>query len=119
VGKSSICDRFIYKSFKEQYDPTVGIDYKNKISEEKDSLININCWDISGDENYLDIRNEFYKDSFAIFIVFDLQYKRTFDNVLNWAKEATESGAKEGSFFLVGNKAEDKTSRVVKDNEAN
>lgn len=118
TGKSSICDRFISQSFNEKYEPTVGIDYKNKIIEQKDSLVNINCWDISGDDAFLDIRNEFYKDSFAVFLVFDLQYKRTFDNIVGWAKEAMDCGAKEGSLFLIGNKSEEKSSRGVKENEA-
>lgn len=79
-GKSSIVERFINNSFNNNYCPTVGIDYKNRILEEKDSLININCWDLSGDNNYQDIRLEFYKESYIIFIVFDLQYKKTLDS---------------------------------------
>jgi small GTP-binding protein len=84
TGKSSICDRYVYDSFSSKYEETVGINYKNRILEQKDNLININCWDISGNDNYIEIRNEFYKDCHAILVVFDLTTRKTFDNIKKW-----------------------------------
>ncbi|KAJ3277077.1 DnaJ sub C member 27 [Terramyces sp. JEL0728] len=103
-----------FTQFVQDYVATIGIDYgvKNFKTHLEDGFncintVKINFWDCGGEDAYLEIRNEFYKDTHAAFLVFDVNDSATFENLGKWVDEFKKYSSKEEIvFFLVGNKTE-------------
>ncbi|KAJ3325990.1 DnaJ sub C member 27 [Boothiomyces sp. JEL0866] len=113
VGKSCIIKRFCEGKFIQEYVATIGIDYGVKNFKTHLEDVKINFWDCGGEDAYLEIRNEFYKDTHAAFLVFDVNDSSTFENLTKWFEEFKKYSSKEELvFFLVGNKT-DKDLREV------
>ena len=89
------------------------------------SLIQVHLWDLSGDEQYYDVRTELYGGADACFLVFDVANSQSFKNLgihhlntqgyeiittpfvsENWIKEMGKHGALSSRVVLVGNKAD-------------
>lgn len=118
VGKSSLCSRYCEDKFDSSYNPTLAIDYKNKVVDYKDYNININFWDFSGHPEFFEVRNEFYKDANIVIFVFDLTLRRSIEGLEYWYKEITDQGVKEIPFYVVGNKKDQTKMRIVGEYEA-
>lgn len=107
AGKSSIVGRYISGKAPGQYTPTLGVDYFDRHVEVKDTSVHVNIWDFSGRADFLDIRNEFYKEGSIVLLVLDLSTKKSLDTCDLWLKEIRENG---GScpMMLVGAKSDSK-----------
>jgi len=56
--------------------------------------VRVNFWDLSGKTEYLEIRNEFYKDTQAALLVYDVTDRSSFDALEEWLDEAAKFGAR-------------------------
>jgi DnaJ family protein C protein 27 len=63
VGKSCVIKRFCEEKFVSKYISTIGIDYGVKPVNIKGEEVRVNFWDLSGLPEFLEVRNEFYKDT--------------------------------------------------------
>jgi small GTP-binding protein len=66
----------------------------------------INIFDLSGDDDYKRIREQFYKDAIGVIMVYDVNIKSTFDNLPRWEKEMEANGVDLSKCIVVvvGNK---------------
>lgn len=112
TGKSCIIKRFCEGRFLDEYVSTIGIDFGVKSFATNLEDIKVNFWDVGGDPVYLEIRNEFYKDTHGAFMVFDVCDKTSFDNLSKWHKEFNEYSSGTIELIVIGNKV-DKDGRVV------
>lgn len=55
--------------------------------------IRVNLWDLAGSPDYLEVRNEFYKDSQAALLVYDVTNRPSFEALSSWVAEAAKYGA--------------------------
>jgi DnaJ family protein C protein 27 len=55
--------------------------------------VRVNLWDLAGSPDYLEVRNEFYKDSQAALLAFDLTNRQSFESLSSWMAEAAKYGA--------------------------
>jgi hypothetical protein len=55
--------------------------------------VRVNLWDLAGSPDYLEVRNEFYKDSQAALLAFDLANRQSFESLSSWMAEAAKYGA--------------------------
>ena len=80
-------------------------------------------WDTAGTERYNSMGQNFYRNSEACVLVFDLTVKDSFTNIDNWRKEfLTSLGPKDPDsfpFVLVGNKSDMKDDIKVTNEEKN
>lgn len=110
VGKTSIATRYASNTFTTSYNPTVAVDYYNKVIETSDYNINLNLFDFSGHPEFFDVRTEFYKDLNAILLIFDLTHKRSLESLDTWVKEIEENAGLLKDLklpvFVIGNKKE-------------
>ena len=67
-------------------------------------LFQFNLWDLSGDAVYGEVRNEFFKESQTIILMYDVTKPKTFSNMENWLKEAQRSGGENLPIYVVGTK---------------
>ena len=114
VGKSCLIKRYCEGSFVEDYITTIGIDYGVKKVPFNDCLVNINIFDLSGDDDYKTVRMEYYKDSMGVLMVYDINLQETFDSLGKWEKEAEKNGLDLSKCVVVvlGNKTDLKKRQV-------
>jgi DnaJ family protein C protein 27 len=96
--------------FVSKYISTIGVDYGVKGIVLAGEEVKVNFWDLAGSKEYLEVRNEFYKDTQGCLLVrsklraaclsnralsivcqvFDVSSKKSFDNLEAWLKEAKQ-----------------------------
>lgn len=116
VGKSSLIRRFCEGSkFSSQYYPTIGLDNYAKNLSVDNIPVYTHFWDMSGDDSYFEVRNEFYGDADGFLIVFDLSSRETFTQLGRWIDEAKRYGADLSTSILIGNKSDSSKISVSND----
>jgi small GTP-binding protein len=88
VGKTSIMQRYCFDHFSRQYKTTIGLDCGVKKLEWKSNYkLNIQFWDISGQERFGKLSRVFYKGACGAFIVFDLSEPISLEKAIEWKKD--------------------------------
>lgn len=108
VGKTSTILRFTENAFTRTYIPTIGVNITEKNVKVGDSLFKFILWDIAGQEKFRMMRRHFYQGSEGIFLIFDLTYKKTFNNIPSWHQDLKKNlgGLGKLTGFLIGNKSD-------------
>jgi DnaJ family protein C protein 27 len=55
--------------------------------------VRVNLWDLAGPPAYLEVRNEFYKETQGALLVFDATNRPSFEALGSWLQEAQRFGA--------------------------
>ena len=63
VGKTAFCKVASGGDYPVDSKPTVGSNYFMRIMKASGGIIQFNIFDMSGDPTYIEVRNEFYKES--------------------------------------------------------
>ena len=111
VGKSCVIKRYCEGRFVTKYIPTIGIDFGvKKVDLSKTAVlqssqrtvssgcstadshsipaaVRVNFWDSSGDDDYREIRNEFYDAAQGILLFYDVRSATSFDHLQTWWEE--------------------------------
>ncbi len=104
-GKSCLIKRYCENRFIPEYFATTGVDYDVKSATVGKDRVRVNFWDLSGDSDHFEIRNEFYRDSQGIVLVFNVGDRRSFNELSNWITEAKRFGVPDDIPMVVcGNK---------------
>ncbi|MCK4381192.1 MAG: GTP-binding protein [Candidatus Lokiarchaeota archaeon] len=116
VGKTSLIDKYITGSFKENYQPTLGVNIVTKDIriEEINSKIRLLLWDIAGQAKYELTRKMFFQGCSGALLVYDMTRYATFENLTSkWLEDFKNFGKPDGVFVLIGNKIDLKDSIKV------
>jgi len=92
-GKSCLIKRFCEERFVSKYIATIGVDYGVKPVNIDGMDVRVNFWDLSGHQEFFEIRNEFYKDTQGIILVYDSSSRESFEELDSWLSEAAKYGA--------------------------
>ena len=109
VGKSSLINRFVSNTFKNDFKSTMlGYCSSKEINFEKyDRKINFEIWDTAGQEKYRALAKIFYQDSKITILVYDITRKDSFEALKNyWYKEVRDNSSQDVVLVLVGNKSD-------------
>ncbi|MHA2226728.1 MAG: Rab family GTPase [Candidatus Hodarchaeales archaeon] len=104
VGKTAILERFLGKEFNTKYKTTIGAEiavYNMKIG---DFLLKYQIWDLAGQPHFKFVRQNFYKGSHAIIMIFDRNRPDTLNNLWTWVKEIQANIGYTIPVILLGNK---------------
>ena len=93
------------------------IDFKLKKVKIDDAEFKLQIWDTAGQEKYKAITRNFYTNSMAAMIVFDLTSSESFENVRNWVRHANSQAQGDTCKILVGNKSDMVNERIVSKEE--
>jgi small GTP-binding protein len=107
VGKTSLILRYTNNAFRRNYVPTLGVMVSDKIFKIEDSVIQLTLWDIGGQQKFQTMRQQFYRGSDAVFLVFDLTRPESFNNIPKWFSdvvEQLEDRRDELIGYIIGNK---------------
>lgn len=119
VGKSSIIRRFVLNEYNKQYFCTVGTELSKKsllIGENK--MVNLFIWDTCGQEKFRTVTRQYYRDTQAILLVFDLTDEKSFTDLESWYEEAIDYiNDNKCNFFLFGNKCDEVDKIKIKEDK--
>ena len=108
IGKTSLIERYINKTFKSNYIATIGMDIRRKRLEINNKEVDISITDTAGQERFRSITKMFYKGADGILVGFDLTDRNTFEQVNYWISQIEENSSKDYpiSLVLFGNKCD-------------
>ena len=90
----------------QKYITTIGVDYGVKKVNISGRKVAVNFFDLSGSNDYEDIRNPFFEGAQVILLVFDLENRDSFNGLSKWEGTMKSYGVnlKDSVVVLVGNK---------------
>uniref|UniRef100_A0A8C3SDK0 DnaJ heat shock protein family (Hsp40) member C27 n=1 Tax=Chelydra serpentina TaxID=8475 RepID=A0A8C3SDK0_CHESE len=122
VGKSCIIKRYCEKRFVPKYLATIGIDYGVTKVQIRDREIKVNIFDMAGHPFFYEVRNEFYKDTQGVALVYDVGQKESFDALDSWLAEMKQELGPHGNmenivFVVCANKIDCTKHRCMDESE--
>jgi Ras-related protein Rab-6A len=106
VGKTSLIHRFIYETFDDNYQATIGIDFMSQKMYVEDKIIILNLWDTAGQERFKSLIPSYIKDSAVAIVCYDVTNRESFQSVEKWIEDAKAIREDDVLLILVGNKAD-------------
>ena len=106
VGKTSIIHRFIYDSFDENYQATIGIDFMSQKMYVEDKIIILNLWDTAGQERFKSLIPSYIKDSAVAIVCYDVTSRESFQSIDKWIEDARALRDDDVLLILAGNKCD-------------
>lgn len=72
VGKTSLITRFMYDTFDNTYQATIGIDFLSKTMYLEDRTVRLQLWDTAGQERFRSLIPSYIRDSTVAVVVYDI-----------------------------------------------
>ncbi|XP_075353741.1 dnaJ homolog subfamily C member 27 isoform X3 [Mycteria americana] len=121
-AESCIIKRYCEKRFVPKYLATIGIDYGVTKVQVRDREIKVNIFDMAGHPFFYEVRNEFYKDTQGVILVYDVGQKESFDALDEWLAEMKQELGPHGNmenivFVVCANKIDCTKHRSVDESE--
>ncbi len=107
VGKTSLILRYTNNAFRRSYVPTIGVHVSSKIFKIENAIVQLTLWDIGGQEKFQTMRQQFYRGSDAVFLIFDLTKPESYNNIPKWFSDVLaqlKERSEELIGFIIGNK---------------
>ena len=86
-GKSCIIKRYCEKRFVPKYMQTIGIDYGVTKYNDNGLDVRVNIFDFAGHPIFYEVRNEFYRDTQGVLLVYDVTNRESFRHLDDWLLE--------------------------------
>ena len=106
VGKSSLFLRFVDEIWKENFVPTIGVDFKIKSIKINNKIIKLQIWDTAGQERFKSILSSYYKGANGILLLYDITNINSFKSLSNWLIDIEKNSSKNVKKILIGNKCD-------------
>lgn len=106
VGKTSLITRFMYDSFDNTYQATIGIDFLSKTMYLEDRTVRLQLWDTAGQERFRSLIPSYIRDSSVAVVVYDITNRKTFENTRKWVDDVRGERGNDVIIVLVGNKTD-------------
>jgi Ras-related protein Rab-6A len=113
VGKTSLITRFMYDSFDNTYQATIGIDFLSKTMYLDDRTVRLQLWDTAGQERFRSLIPSYIRDSSVAVVVYDITNRASFLNTSKWVDDVRGERGNDVIIVLVGNKTDLNDKRQV------
>ncbi|KAG6868813.1 Ras- protein RABH1b [Termitomyces sp. T159_Od127] len=113
VGKTSLITRFMYDTFDNTYQATIGIDFLSKTMYLEDRTVRLQLWDTAGQERFRSLIPSYIRDSSVAIVVFDITNRQSFLSTTKWIDDVRSERGNDVIIVLVGNKADLSDKRSV------
>jgi len=117
VGKTSIITRFMYDTFDNTYQATIGIDFLSKTMYLEDRTVRLQLWDTAGQERFRSLIPSYIRDSSVAIVVYDITNDASFKQVPKWIEDVRAERGSDVIIMLVGNKTDLADKREVSTEE--
>ena len=106
TGKSSLLLRLCDNKFDDSYISTIGIDFKIKTFKIDDDIVKLQIWDTAGQERFRAIISNYYRGAKGVIVVFDLNNKKSFDDINMWMLERDKYCKFNTCTLIIGTKSD-------------
>lgn len=106
VGKTSLITRFMYDSFDNTYQATIGIDFLSKTMYLEDRTVRLQLWDTAGQERFRSLIPSYIRDSSVAVVVYDITHRQSFQQTSKWIDDVRTERGQDVIIMLVGNKTD-------------
>jgi len=106
VGKTSVITRFMYDTFDNNYQATIGIDFLSKTMYLEDRTVRLQLWDTAGQERFRSLIPSYIRDSSGAIVVYDITNRASFLNTSKWIEDVRSERGSDVVIVLVGNKTD-------------
>eukprot|EP00051_Salpingoeca_urceolata_P002560 m.51203 g.51203 ORF g.51203 m.51203 type:complete len:207 (-) comp12207_c0_seq1:323-943(-) len=106
VGKTSLITRFMYDSFDNTYQATIGIDFLSKTMYLEDRTVRLQLWDTAGQERFRSLIPSYIRDSSVAVVVYDISNRNSFQQTSKWIDDVRTERGQDVIIMLVGNKTD-------------
>jgi len=106
VGKTSVITRFMYDTFDNSYQATIGIDFLSKTMYLEDRTARLQLWDTAGQERFRSLIPSYIRDSSGAIVVYDITNRASFISTSTWIEDVRSERGPEVVIVLVGNKTD-------------
>ncbi|TXT05988.1 hypothetical protein VHUM_03749 [Vanrija humicola] len=113
VGKTSLITRFMYDTFDNTYQATIGIDFLSKTMYLEDRTVRLQLWDTGPQERFRSLIPSYIRDSSVAVIVYDITSRASFLNTTKWVDDVRNERGDDVIIVLVGNKTDLNDKRQV------
>ncbi|KAI8918544.1 hypothetical protein PhCBS80983_g01574 [Powellomyces hirtus] len=117
VGKTSLITRFMYDTFDNTYQATIGIDFLSKTMYMEDRTVRLQLWDTAGQERFRSLIPSYIRDSSVAVVVYDITNRNSFMNTTKWVDDVRAERGNDVIIVLVGNKTDLSEKRQVSTEE--
>ncbi|CAI2180142.1 6068_t:CDS:2 [Funneliformis geosporum] len=114
VGKTSLITRFMYDTFDNTYQATIGIDFLSKTMYLEDRTVRLQLWDTAGQERFRSLIPSYIRDSSVAVVVYDITNRNSFMNTAKWIDDVRAERGNDVIIVLVGNKTDLNDKRYIK-----
>ncbi|CAO3589247.1 unnamed protein product [Absidia cylindrospora] len=118
VGKTFLITRFMYDTFDNTYQATIGIDFLSKTLYIDNRTIRLQLWDTAGQERFRSLIPSYIRDSSVAVIVYDITSLDSFNNTNKWIDDVRAERGEDVIIVLVGNKSDLNDKRQVTTEDA-
>ncbi|ETV86198.1 hypothetical protein H257_02639 [Aphanomyces astaci] len=106
VGKTSMITRFMYDTFDNAYQATIGIDFLSKTMYLENRTVRLQLWDTAGQERFRSLIPSYIRDSSVAVVVYDISNRASFLNTSKWIEDVRAERGQDVVIMLVGNKTD-------------
>ena len=117
VGRSALLMTLSHGSYQDPCVPTIGCDIFTFNIKIEDKIIKLFMWDCPGQEKYQSLLSSLYRNTNLVVISYCINNKGSFDNIKKWLNDARRFCNDDCKFFLIGNKADLESERIVSKEE--
>ena len=105
VGKTSLMSKFVFNTFDDQMQPTIGCDIHNKTITVEGRKLEVRLWDTAGCERFQTMLPLYYRGCHGAILVYDVTRKDTFRKLRDWLLELENNLTNDDAVvMIVGNK---------------
>jgi len=123
TGKTSVIQRYAFKRFDNTHKATIGVDFALKTVRVDQEILNVQLWDIAGQERFIGLTSAYYKHAVAALVVFDITNEKSLLNAVSWKADVDKKvflpNGESIPVVLLANKwdliQEDESARVLSD----
>jgi small GTP-binding protein len=117
VGKTSILTKYVDNNFTNNYNTTIGIDFKIKTIIIGEYKVKLQLWDTAGQEKFRALTTSYFRGAQGVIITFDLTKLESFLHTEMWLSELLKNND-DYNIILVGNKSDLKEKIVITKEQA-
>ena len=92
---------------------TVGVEFGSYLIKVEDKTLKLQIWDTAGQECFRSITKIFYRGAHVVILSYSLIQGASFENLTGWLKEVRTQCSPDVMLFLMGNKSDMDSLRVV------
>lgn len=117
VGKTCIVNHLLTGKFDDSVSPTLGASYASKTLDVNGQKVSLQIWDTAGQERFRVLAPMYYRGAQAAILVYSIVDEQSFQQIDYWASSLKENAGSSVELFLVGNKCDLESERVIKEEQ--